>query len=138
MKFRYNNFTTHLFQKEQKDNRLSPSSTCVMNAKTKPLFVKLSHVIRIGNYRKFQGLYGGGGPQLSPTVKQKICVNVTKLKWQIIWTGRLPHLSGLPQLPRVPQLHVNRPLDLIVILTQDTFCIFRLCSEFSRVLYTAL
>ena len=36
-------------------------------------------------------------------------VNVIKLKWEIIWTGRLPHLSGLPHLPRVPHLHVNRP-----------------------------
>ena len=26
----------------------------------------------------------------------------------MIWTGGLPQLSGLPHLPRVPQLHVNR------------------------------
>ena len=26
-------------------------------------------------------------------------VNVIKLKWEIIWTGELPHLSGLPHLP---------------------------------------
>ena len=31
-------------------------------------------------------------------------VNVTKLKWEIIWTGGWPHLPG------VPHLHVNRPL----------------------------
>ena len=31
-------------------------------------------------------------------------VNVTKLKWEITWTGGLPHLTG------VPHLHVNRPL----------------------------
>ena len=37
-------------------------------------------------------------------------VNVIKLKWEIIWTNGLPHLSGLPQLPGVPHLHVNRPL----------------------------
>ena len=31
-------------------------------------------------------------------------VNVIKLKWEIIWTGGLPHLPG------VPHPHVNRPL----------------------------
>ena len=36
-------------------------------------------------------------------------VNVIKLKWGNIWTGRLPHLSRLPHLPGVPHLHVNRP-----------------------------
>ena len=29
-------------------------------------------------------------------------VNVIKLKWEIIWTGGLPHLSGLPHLPWGP------------------------------------
>ena len=28
-------------------------------------------------------------------------VNIMKLKWEIIWTGRLPHLPG------IPHLHVN-------------------------------
>ena len=32
-------------------------------------------------------------------------VNVIKLKSEIIWTGGLPHLSG------VPHLYVNRPLE---------------------------
>ena len=32
------------------------------------------------------------------------------LKWEIIWTGGLPHLSRLPHLPGVPHLHVNRAL----------------------------
>ena len=32
-------------------------------------------------------------------------VNVIKLKSEIIWTGGLPHLSG------VPHLSVNRPLE---------------------------
>ena len=36
-------------------------------------------------------------------------VNVIELKWEIIWTNGLPHLSGLPHLPGVPHLHVNRP-----------------------------
>ena len=34
------------------------------------------------------------------------------LKLPIIWTGELPHLTGLPHLPGVPHLHVNRPLKL--------------------------
>ena len=37
-------------------------------------------------------------------------VHMFKLKWEIIWTGGLPHLSQLPHLPGVPHLHVNRPL----------------------------
>ena len=35
-------------------------------------------------------------------------VNVIKLKWEIICTGGLPHISGLPHLPGVPHLHINR------------------------------
>ena len=31
-------------------------------------------------------------------------VNVIKIKWEILWTG------GLPYLPGVPHLHVNRSL----------------------------
>ena len=38
-------------------------------------------------------------------------VNVIKLIWEIIWTGRLPHLSELPHLTGVPHIYVNRPLD---------------------------
>ena len=34
-------------------------------------------------------------------------VNVIKLKREIIWTGGLPHLPG------VPHLHVNRPSILL-------------------------
>ena len=30
---------------------------------------------------------------------------------EIKWTGRLPHVSGLPYLPGVFYLHVNRSLD---------------------------
>ena len=33
------------------------------------------------------------------------------LKWEIMWTGGLPHPSGSPHLPGIPHLHVNRPLD---------------------------
>ena len=36
-------------------------------------------------------------------------VNVIKLNWEIVWTGGLPHISALPNLPGVPHLHVNRP-----------------------------
>ena len=38
-------------------------------------------------------------------------VSVIQLKWEIIWTGRLPHLPG------VPHLHVNRPLRVHVTLS---------------------
>ena len=39
-------------------------------------------------------------------------VDVIKLKCEIIWTGGLSLLGGLPHLPGVPYLHVNRPLDI--------------------------
>ena len=30
--------------------------------------------------------------------------------WEIIWTGGLPQLGGLPHLPGVTPFHVNKPL----------------------------
>ena len=32
-----------------------------------------------------------------------------QLKWEILRTGGLSHLTGLPHLPGVPHLHVNKP-----------------------------
>ena len=43
-------------------------------------------------------------------------VNVIQVKWEIIWTGGLPHLSELPHLPGVPYLYVNRPLEIYLRL----------------------
>ena len=31
-----------------------------------------------------------------------------QIKMRSLWTGGLPHLSGLPRLPGVAHLHVNR------------------------------
>ena len=39
-------------------------------------------------------------------------VNVIKLKWEIIWTNGLPHLSGLPHLPGVPPPPCKQALKL--------------------------
>ena len=38
-------------------------------------------------------------------------------KLPIIWRGGLPPLKGLPHLPGVPRLHVNRPfvVDLLML-----------------------
>ena len=44
----------------------------------------------------------GGNPPVNVIFQSISRVNVTKLKWEIIWTGRLLHLSGLPHLPGVP------------------------------------
>ena len=59
-------------------------------------------------------LRGGGGFQVgevtcdgSPNQQPTCHVNLIKLKWEITWTGGLPHLPG------VPHLHVNRPLDFL-------------------------
>ena len=40
-------------------------------------------------------------------------VNVIKIKYEITWTGGLPHLCRLPHLLGVPHLHVKRPLVLL-------------------------
>ena len=59
-------------------------------------------------------LHEGGGPQLGD-------VNMIKLKWEIIWTRGLSHLSGLPHLPGVPHPHVNRPQVVISIKLGRSF-----------------
>ena len=46
-------------------------------------------------------------------------VNVIKLNWEIVWTGVLPHLSGLPHLPGVSHLHVNKTLSKVQMLGSD-------------------
>ena len=60
-------------------------------------------------------------------------VNVIQLKWEIIWTGRLPHLSGLPHLAGVPHRHVNRPLRVHVTLSwyfiNDTLYFFTILTK---------
>ena len=52
-------------------------------------------------------LHGGGGPQIDEVTyggHPTYHVNAIKLNWEIVWTGGLPHLPG------VPHLHVNRPI----------------------------
>ena len=84
-------------------------------------------------------LHGGGGPQYWPVGEvtrlgrvtrlsnnllyghPTYHVNVIKLKWEIIWTGGLPHLSRLPHLPGVPYLHVNRPISGFPIITESVW-----------------
>ena len=48
---------------------------------------------------------------------------INKLKWEIIWTVGLPHLSELPHLPGVPHLHVNRP-SVAVTIRQEIISFF--------------
>ena len=48
-------------------------------------------------------LHGGGGLQIGAvTCGGSPHVNVIKLKSEIIWTGALPHQSGLPYIPGSP------------------------------------
>ena len=61
-------------------------------------------------------LHEGKGPQMgevtcggSPNLSCKHACDQIKMR-DYNWTGVLPHLSGSPHLPRVPHLHVNRPL----------------------------
>ena len=57
-------------------------------------------------------LHEGGGPQISEVTcgeSPNLSCKCVPLKLEIIWTGRLPHLSGLPHLPGVLHTHVNRP-----------------------------
>ena len=60
-------------------------------------FVEIVTVVRISAFL-FEGLFTQVGDP-------RYYVNMIKLKWEIIWTGGLPHLPG------VPHLHVNRPLN---------------------------
>ena len=71
----------------------------------------------------------GGSPHLSCKRDQ--------IKWEIIWTAELPHLSGLPHLPGVPHLHVNRPLDASFrkIVISFMLSVLRLGSFVSRTKY---
>ena len=50
-----------------------------------------------------------GGPRHAPG-HPTYHVNVINLKYEIIWTSGLPHLSGYTYVGS-PNLHVNRPLD---------------------------
>ena len=55
-------------------------------------------------------LHGDGRPQIGEVT----CGGSPHLSCKcdrIIWTGGLPHQSGLPHLPGVPQPHVNGPLE---------------------------
>ena len=57
-------------------------------------------------------------------------VNVIKLKWEIIWTGGLPHLSGLPFLPGVPCAvfwSLGELVSFFRLWDQILFCLFLLC-----------
>ena len=70
-------------------------------------------------------LHGGGGPQVggvtsggSPHLSCKRD-QILILKWDILCTGGLPHLTGLPHLSGVPHLHVNRPLMLYDVLSHS-------------------
>ena len=47
-------------------------------------------------------------------------VNVINIKQEIIWTGGLRHQGGLPHLPLVPHLHVNRPLKNFFLVSYRT------------------
>ena len=58
----------------------------------------------------------GGSPHL-------LSKNVT-LKWEIIWTGGLAHLSELPHLPGMPH-SPGRCISLTFIGESGAFCVFR-------------
>ena len=65
-------------------------------------------------------LHGGEEPQVGEVTcgdHPTYHVNVIKLKWEIIWTGRLPQLSRLRHLRGVPHHHVNR-------LLNDSHCVW--------------
>ena len=61
-------------------------------------------------------LHGGWARQVGEVtcrVHPTYYVNMIKLKWEIIQTGGLLHLSGLSHRPEVLHLQVNRPLILL-------------------------
>ena len=68
------------------------------------------------------GLPALAGHPPPPTPPYHVNV-INKLKWEIIWTVGLPHLSELPHLPGVPHLHVNRP-SVAVTIRQEIISFF--------------
>ena len=58
-------------------------------------------------------LHGGGGPQIGEVTcggSPHVSCERDQIKMRDFVEKRFTHQSGLPQLPGVPQLHVNRPL----------------------------
>ena len=91
------------------------------HAGTKKVFELLNHKgikrgkkckLRSGIERLRTCLHEGGGPQVGEVTcggLPHLTCKRDQVKWEIIWTGGLPLLNGLPRLPGVPHLHVNRP-----------------------------
>ena len=82
---------------------------CITNSTPARRVISLWNVYMAKFYPGWEGypVWQTGLPALAghPTYH----VNVIKLNWEIVWTGGLPHISALPNLPGVPHLHVNRP-----------------------------
>ena len=55
------------------------------------------------NWPRLRGLPGVADRATRIGWSPRISVNVIKLKWEIIWTGGLPHLSKLPPPPPCKQ-----------------------------------
>ena len=59
-------------------------------------------------------LHGGGGPQIRDVTcggSPYLSCKRDQIKMKDYVDRRVTHQSGLPHLPGVPHLHVNRPLD---------------------------
>ena len=57
-------------------------------------------------------LHGGGGPQIGEVIcagSPYLSCKRDQIKMRDYVDRRVTHQSGLPQLPGVPHLHVNRP-----------------------------
>ena len=70
-------------------------------------------------------LHGGGGPQIGEVTcggSPHLSCKRDQIKMRDYVDRRVTHQSGLPHLPEVPHLHVNRPL-----VVSFVSCFFVLC-----------
>ena len=78
-------------------------------------------------------LHGGGGPQIGEVIcgwSPHLSCKCDKIKMRDYVDRWVTHQSGLPHLPGVPHLHVNRPLvgqRMLFIVIKDFVIIYR-CS----------
>ena len=75
-------------------------------------------------------LHGGGGPQIGEVTcggSPHLSCERDQIKMRDYVDRRVTHQSGLPHLPEVPHLHVNRPL---VVSSVSGFLVLCYCCYF--------
>ena len=83
-------------------------------------------------------LHGGGGPQIGEVTcggSLHLSCKRDQIKMRDYVDRRVTHQSGLPHLPEVPHLHVNRPL---VVSSVSGFLVLCYCCYFVLFFFSVL